>query len=282
MRLVSDIQTLQTIQLSILTYVDRVCAQHGLRYYLVGGTLLGAIRHQGFIPWDDDIDIGMPRRDYERFIRIMEQEGEYPYRLYYIGCGGEECFLAHCKVYDERTACLTTAGEPVVNEPGVALDIFAYDGYGNVYGTAVVRFVLAHGLQRAIALSGSVLLPGEHLFKRMSIRLAYWACCLMGKERLYEAVCAYLRKRDVDTSRYVAGTNGCYGTHEVQPAAGFTRQVPVTFEGRTFPAPAGWEPYLRSLYGDYMQLPPVEQRVRPHHYDVYLKDGAVFPELTEA
>ncbi|MGN0836646.1 MAG: phosphorylcholine transferase LicD [Akkermansia sp.] len=258
--------------------MDRVCAQHGLRYYLVGGTLLGAIRHQGFIPWDDDIDIGMPRRDYEHFIRIAEQEGEHPYRLCYIGCGRGECFQAHCKVYDERTACLTAAGEPVVGEPGVALDIFAYDGYGHVYGAAVKRFLRAHGLLMAIALSGRELSPSERTLKR---RLIHWACRVFGKERLYEAVCAYLRKCDVDTSQYVAGTNGCYGAREVQPAAGFTRQVPVTFEGRTFPAPAGWEPYLRSLYGDYMQLPPVEQRVRPHHYDVYLKDGAVFPELSE-
>ena len=278
MKIVSDIKTLQALQLSILIYVDRVCTRHGLRYYLVGGTLLGAIRHQGFIPWDDDIDIGMPRCDYERFIRVMEQGGESPYHLYYIGCGGE-CFQTHCKVYDERTVCLTPAGEPALNEPGVALDIFAYDGYGNAYEAAVTRFMRAHGLQKAIAMSGRDLPPSERTLKRSLIHLA---CCVIGKDRFYKAVCTYLRRRGVDRSQYVAGTNGWYGSNEVQPASGFTKQVPVTFEGRTFPAPAGWEPYLRSLYGDYMQLPPVEQRVRPHHYDVYLKDGAVFPELAEA
>ncbi|MGN0869262.1 MAG: phosphorylcholine transferase LicD [Akkermansia sp.] len=277
MNIVRDIRSIQILQLSTLRFFHHLCTEHQLRYFLVGGTLLGAIRHRGFIPWDDDIDLGMPRRDYECFLSIMQQ-GRYPYRVYHLAAE-QDCCIPFCKMYDTRTILLKERDRISPAAPGLSVDIFPYDGYGSQYHQAALSFYLANRLMKAIALAGSTPPPHTPVFKRCLIHaLGIFAT---HKRLLHRHLCHHLKKTDFDQSGYVAGTDGMYGIREVQPAEGFTQSVELNFEGISVPAPAGWDHYLHSLYGDYMQLPPPEKRTPSHELCVGLRDDADFPELSQ-
>ena len=212
------------------------------------------------------------------------REGHYPYRVYLI-TRGQRCHIPFCKVYDSRTRIWDAQGQQLADEPGLSVDIFPYDGFGTSETAATMRFLLVNQLMRSLALSGIPLRPDEQSHKRYMFHLLcrlvgiHLLCRPVGKSFLYHQLCRWLKKFDFDHSNFVAGTNGMYGAKEIQPAEGFTRTVPVEFEGLSVPAPAGWERYLRSLYGDFWQLPPPEKRVYPHNTLVELRDGAEFPEL---
>ena len=119
------IDEIKQTELSILDYIDSVCKQHNVRYYLAYGTLLGAIRHKGFIPWDDDIDIYMLRSDYDRFIQLLSAEKENHYSLLSI-YNDSDYFYEFAKVVDNRTSINANNLKAMRNE-GVWVDIFPLD-----------------------------------------------------------------------------------------------------------------------------------------------------------
>src|SRR5699024_10515344 len=100
----SDLAEVQKVLVKTLCYVDTFCEQHGLNYFLIGGSLLGAVRHKGPIPWDDDIDVGMPREDYDRFLRLLGKI-EYPYTVGYPG-NDIEMVAGFAKLYDSSTTVI--------------------------------------------------------------------------------------------------------------------------------------------------------------------------------
>ncbi len=113
----------------MLQEIDKICRHYHIRYYLAGGTLLGAVRHQGFIPWDDDIDIAMPREDYEQFIKIMSHKKHPIYKLLAIECTKGYPYT-FAKVVDTRTRLVEEIGKDL-HQMGVFIDIFPIDGMGN-------------------------------------------------------------------------------------------------------------------------------------------------------
>lgn len=252
---------LKTIETDILRAFVRVCEQLNLRYYLLGGTLLGAVRHQGFIPWDDDIDIGMPRADYERFLE--QGGGLLPDHLFLqTNVTDPEYPLCFAKIRDSRTTFVeSSVGDRKINH-GVFLDIFPLDYYPEgVFerATFTLRKKLLCGRidtvfripenrtakARSKRILGTILMP--------SLKRA-----VRNRNRLY---------RSVKKSSFLANYGGAWGAKEIVPADWYGDGTPVQFEGLTVMAPREYDKWLTQVYGDYMQLPPVEKRVNHHYTD---------------
>ena len=258
MRKIDDIHELRQIQMGILDRVHHFCEERGLRYFLSSGTLIGAVRHQGYIPWDDDIDIYMPRRDYEEFLRtFIDADGVYRA----INPATEpHYYYTFAKVVDERT--LMVEQETAGYEIGVYMDIFPVD------------YVTDDIAERARVFKRKKLL---YKIRRCKIshanplrsRLAYLCYRFLPiSTRNVEAMIRRLVVLDTPTRTVCNMTEAGPGIKGCFPAEDIASAVDILFEGRTYKTMVGYRDYLSRTYGDYMTLPPVEQRVT-HKFDVY-------------
>ncbi len=129
------LEEMKGIELNILKQIHELCISQGFRYFLIGGTLLGAVRHKGFIPWDDDIDIGMPRSDYERFIEYCSSN-EVPFKLVCNKTDPNYGYL-FAKAVDRNTVLIEENANKDGAELGIYVDIFPIDGLGNTFDEAI-------------------------------------------------------------------------------------------------------------------------------------------------
>ena len=255
------------LQLDILLAVDAFCEQHGLRYFLCGGTLIGAVRHQGFIPWDDDIDISMPRPDYERFLKSFQHPD---YRLYHYREGGKE-LLPFAKVYDRRT--LLEENMKREEDIGINIDVFPVDGLPD--DDQKIKKLLARMRWLRGWYVAATLKDASHrsLARRLQLgamRAVYKICPI--QHRLCGKLVKEAQQYPFDTSDRVAVLVWGYWEREVVPRSSANRLTRAPFEGHMLSIPVEYDVYLRSLYGDYMQLPPEEKRVYKHHAKMYWLD----------
>ncbi len=236
-------------ELEILKYVDAFCKKHGLTYFLSYGSLLGAVRHKGFIPWDDDIDISMLRPDYERFMHLVAQEEDPRFKAM---LPGRKDYPYHfIKIVDSQTELL----EDELDYPGdmgLWIDVFPLDGC-SANGLSVSER-LAHLFQECRAAATYKALP-----EQKSNRYLVWRLCrLAGAQVFKKLTIHYSRKGDSPESEYVAHTPTAFKFRF--PRDLFKEVSEVVFEGCRFPAPKDYDQYLSILYGDYMTLPPEDKR----------------------
>lgn len=267
-----ELSEMRQIMVDMLTAFDNFCTEHGLRYFLDSGTLLGAIRHKGFIPWDDDMDVCMPRPDYDKLTALLKEEKINGY----IGImTPEEGLFPFSKLVDLRTV-LIEYPETFRSELSVYIDLFPKDGlpsdmrkasaicrkakfYADLYwfNKYSIRVWKNRGFfKRAVSFLMSPVAKDNEFPLRRCLRLA--------------------TQTDYEKAEYIA-TIVAGGMHNCVPKSCFDSYLPVEFEGRTFRAAIGYDKYLRTLYshingGDYMQLPKEEQKIR-HQIEVYWKDG---------
>lgn len=244
-----------------LLYFREFCQGHGIRFLLSNGTLLGAVKYGGFVPWDDDIDVFVPREDYDRLIRLYEDGDRYKLFSQERNPNFRYPFAKLCD--------MTTVKEEDNIDNGVALgidiDIFPLD--------SCTAHILRPGVLRRVQLlqAGCVLskfrTAGERAFYKRWI-IAY--CVSRGYGHFHRALVRLIKRESAlgDTHK------GClmwpiYGAREVLPAEVFAGTAEVTFEGEKFPAPIGYEAYLRSLYGAYELDPPPEKQRTHHSYRAY-------------
>lgn len=250
------------LQLDLLVKIDEICREQGFRYYLTAGTLLGAVRHGGYIPWDDDIDITMPRRDYEAFYSYM-MKNDFGDSIKLISYRDRSSIYPFFKVVDPRTTVI----EHYVDRrycTGVWVDIFPLDGIeqgdrspiiwnkiiANLYG-----FVVADPAQGTSASRKAIKHLTNPVFRHIDIyRLA---------KALDKKAMSTLISPENDVALVVWG----YGESEIMPYE-FLEQTELEFEGINFYAPKMYKQYLTSIFGNYMQLPPEKDRV-PHFCSAY-------------
>ena len=246
------IRKLQERMYIILCDIDDFCIQNHLRYYLSGGTCLGAVRHHGFIPWDDDLDLMMPRDDYMKFLRLFAEEFK---ETYYVGSlytdpGWDRQFAQICflKVKNELSHL---EGKPL----GPHLDIFPIDGLpegktGQKY--YYKKLWLLNVLRIA---SGRTQFPPRE--KHGIIKRAAAFCTRpIGPGRFARSMDRYASGFDFNTSKYVAASLPIhYGSRETILKKYMDGEIRIPFEDRELPVPAGYEQYLTNLYGDYMEIP---------------------------
>jgi lipopolysaccharide cholinephosphotransferase len=261
LRKIEDIHELRQIQTGILDSVHSFCEAHGLRYFLSSGTLIGAVRHKGYIPWDDDIDIYMPRRDYEQFLQTYA-DANGVYRA--INPATEpHYYYTFAKVIDQRT--LMVEDETEGYEIGVFMDIFPVD-----YVTDDLR--LRKRVFRQKKLFYKIRRCKISNSNPLHSRLAYlcYKCLPYTLKQLNRRIRRLIileTPTQTVCNMTEAGPKmkGCF------PAEDIASSVDIEFEGKLYKTMVGYKDYLERTYGDYMTLPPVEQRVT-HHFEAYWRD----------
>lgn len=247
----------KNLEFDILMYLKEVCERNHLRYFLSAGTLLGAVRHKGFIPWDDDIDVYMPWKDYLKLIDLFKngKEENEKYSLLYHGICSNYSWI-YVKLQDNRTISRGVR-YPLICEIGINIDIFPMGGFPE---QKAEQEMLKERIQQ--------------FQTKWSRHLTYWG---MGDKYDFpeakEEIAEIMGKYDFDESPYVGYIiNGLYDL-EVSSYESYSSTIKLEFEGEYFDAPVGYDEYLTHTYGDYMEIPPEWQRAKmPHVYKGFWRD----------
>ena len=269
------------IILDILKKFITICEEHHLTYYCCGGTAIGAIRHHGMIPWDDDIDVFMERPDYVRFLKICEDTdlGDYELHTPY---NTNNYFMYFSKLCKKGTTILERRDTPCVF--GLFVDIFPLDGTAEDMKEALSMKRRFTKIQNRLAAISAHYTFGEYL--RLLLNTHEWGRFCY-KTRAFFGRKSYRRKllsmMDAIALRYPFGTTshvvvypGIYGDKEIYPRKWVSKPVIFPFEGLEVCLSGGYNEYLQHFFGDYMQLPPVEKRAS-HHYKEYFNMDAAEP-----
>ena len=248
------------IQLDILVDIAKFCESHKINYFLAYGTLLGAVRHKGYIPWDDDIDIIMPRPDYDRFMDSYDADANTKYRtLCEVRDKGYNCCFG--KVHDDRT--VYQEDYSVKSSFGVFVDVFPFDGYGSEMQMRLCSF-----LTDLLRIKLNVWYSGRSLIKNILTYLGKLFLSIISIRSILKLMNKNARKHNFKDSEKVCSF---FSTQPIFDRELFETYHYAIFEGHYFRVPKNFHKVLSIEFGDYMKLPPVEERVLKHHAKVWYK-----------
>lgn len=282
MRELNDAQIKQ-LQLNILKDVARFCEKNNIRYSLCGGTLLGAIRHEGFIPWDDDIDIFMPRPDYIKFMNTYHDEmGRYKaVSIYNDGTFWNKIG----NVFDLKTIVDCPSYNIDINKNHIFIDVYPLDGVPNNFFkrklifalNALIHFFYAGSIYSYMKSLRYVDSTSKYLWlKEMGRNIAKYFAITIFRPLSTSYICKLATQNasqyDYALAEKVAAFVGGErnGEKEVMPKCLFEKMRRQKFEDEFFYITEAYDIYLTNLYGDYMKLPPKEKRIPHHGYKAYM------------
>lgn len=263
---ISDLRKLQLEELNILDEFVRICEENNLRYYSLGGTLLGSIRHKGFIPWDDDVDVAMPRKDYDIFLKLSKEK--------FIK-GFEVITYENDENYRYPWARMITHNMKIINhmaniprEEFAWIDIIPLDGFPNKgikrslhklhlslwwNLNQIVQFDELVDQHRKRSTLGNIAIKISSLFKWLGKIINYKKCL----RHLNNTLMKYPYDMDSDE---IINFLAAYGFKEVFTRESFATSEEYDFEGRKLKGPKDYNSVLSRIYGDYMVIPPVDDR----------------------
>ena len=257
-------------QLEILLAYDKFCKENNLTYFLCGGTLLGAVRHKGFIPWDDDIDVFMPRPDYEKFLELTSFN---PIKENIYTCSPYPCLkkidYPFIKLLDMTTKVSET-GRPK-QFMAIWIDVFPVDGISDDINSVKKLVNKLAKLRRWFCSCSQDFSAAKNFLNLLKRLIPTLILRIYGVNKLCRKLDSLCKTNPYKNAKNIAGLVWGYGMKECMSKDELKSSVDVQFEGHTFPAPVGWDTYLRNLYGDYMQLPPEDKRVC-HGFDAWKLD----------
>ena len=261
------LEDIHRIDLDIVKEFIKVCEKHHLKYYIIGGTFLGAIRHQGFIPWDDDVDIAMPRRDFEKFLMIADSElpknlrvttfyNDLEYRYYL-----PRIMNLDTKVVEKRY-------ENTEKTTHLFVDLFPIDGTpNNIFFRKIYYFKI---LFNRMMISWYYIDEIDPSRKRKSYekilifigKILPTKKIINPKKRLAK-IDKLLKKQDIEKSNNIGTIMGAYRTREIVPKEYFGTPTKYKFEDIYLTGPEKYDEYLTHMYGDYM-TPPKDKNTNSH------------------
>ena len=248
------LKELQTIEIEILKDVHDFCLNNDIKYSLYGGTAIGAVRHGGFIPWDDDIDIVMPRSDYEKFCKIYSSN---KYQLIERR-QDKNSMIAYARVCDnKRTVCKSKCPWYEKGEQGVFIDVLPADGYDSDDASLYDECRVLR--KESLRIRNAILADDSDNSAKLLANKKLWSKAGDIIDRLIEKSMTY-KFGEVDSWAVLCWT---YPENTVYPLFAFDDVELVKFENDSFFLLKGVDVMLTNAYGDYMQLPPVEKRVPP-------------------
>ena len=255
-------------ELGLLIEIDEICRNNEIKYSLAGGTLLGAVRHKGFIPWDDDIDIFMERKEYDKFLQIINKKTN---AIGVINCRSNRSFAyTFSKVYDKNTLIMDEFGHKGKYDIGVYIDIFPVDYCSNSFGMAKCKTLTFNVLKYILvaAIWPQFTYNRTYGVLRNFVRFLFYLLtrCIDANKFANKLDKLYSKERPV---RFSVSYSGVYGVKEIFETKMFKDFVSLEFEGHFFQAIKNYDKYLSSLYGDYMVPPPIEKRFSRHGIVAY-------------
>ena len=273
MKKLTEIEAKQ-VQLSILRAFHDICKKNGLRYSLYAGTLIGALRHKGFIPWDDDIDVAMLREDYEKLFAVYDSIEHPDYLKLYDSRAVKDYHLPFIKLADTRTIQQSPGKEDKLIEIGLHIDIFAIDGLPRNKFLALCHLKLLRVLRHCDELSFLSLGVKNRSVIRRLIVLLFKVFSFGAKPSRWHRLHNWLAARyRVDKSRWAGNAVWGYAERELVPVQSYDGEQMVTFENEQFCAFGDADTYLKTVYGDYMVPPPLAKQVGNHVVASYMKES---------
>ena len=259
-----ELEELKKIQVDILKYIDEFCIKNNINYYMIFGTLLGAVRHKGYIPWDDDIDICMLREDYDKFMKkFNENQSIYRFSCYE---NDEKCTIPYGKVFDTSTL-LYEPNLKYGRESSVFVDVFVLDNFPNNPNLAkksykkYIRYKKFNNLQ--INRNFYEKQKEKYNFIRYPIHLLFQ----LFPKRYFVKKNIKLYKKYINVDTGYISISGKILSKEV-----FNSTIKLEFEGNKFISPKNYDLVLKTIFGDYMKLPPKEKQVAHHRFEAYYKE----------
>jgi len=263
---------LRNVQIDLLDEFVRICDEHKLTYFLAYGTLLGAVRHKGFIPWDDDVDIAMPRDDYEIFLDLFIEDNKET-NYYVLSYKSRNKINKHCTYFAKFCKTGTVFAESYKlpeNYSGIFIDILPFDNcifFLTPLHTKIIKNVLNLYHQKVNVLT----FTGKD---KKKIFIGKILCCFLPEiflENLHRKLCVIFNNFK---TKYISFFSSGYGwKRETYKNKDIFPLSKVLFEGKYYNAPGNCDSYLKVLFGNYMELPPVEKR-RTHtpRYIIFNED----------
>ena len=255
---------LQQRLVEMLAAFHGICEQEGLRYYLLGGTALGAARHGGFIPWDDDIDVGMPRPDYEK-LRMISQTADFGKYCFEFPGEAKDFVYPYGKMYDTTTTLVENTRYKT--KRGIYIDVFPLDGAGETREASLAHFRKIEKKVNLLSTKVCAWRKGRKLYKNLALTAMH--CVpefIISSKKLKQTINDMAASVDYDSSRYVMNVAGNWHEREIIEKEWLGTPTLCEFDGIAVYTVENVDAYLTALYGDWRTPPPPEKQITHHDY----------------
>lgn len=249
----------------MLKWFHEYCQNNDINYYLIGGTLLGAVRHKGYIPWDDDLDVALYRDDYNKLISSMgNQIFNNAYKLE-TPLSSNDYVYPFCKIYDINTTLVENTRYKT--KRGIYIDIFPIDGIGNSEEEALQNYRKISFYNNLLNTRICAIAAHRSFLKNTAIIISrIIPDFLIDWKKIIAKINKIASSKKVEENDYIVNPFGNWKEKEIFRKEWFGKPLNYTFEGYTVLGPQNADAVLNHMYGNYMELPPVEKRKTHHDY----------------